>query len=378
MTSPNDIICTRLLLEEGAFLQRMANQHRDRPNESPGLSLTAFPFLALIEHDAVPYLETKCGIRLSHESKELKRTRHRTKSLNSRFLKYENYSEEARKVILASSQHFSKTGIARLFPTVKSNDVGISFFEGMPVYSTHIVSYKFGKTISPVDEDESEKQYFLEYGYGAGSAGSILVALADQHIQDKALFSARPFRLTANDFSYDELIKPLARKGVEDEVVFFFISEILTQIASVEALRRAGFLDDLLWIKLSTYCLFHAEKALGSFSGFVHKKEHASLYPDEFVHELSLIISREERKRIKSSRKLRDSFVHYDFKELTARLDSKNEGLWKLLDIVIYRAVDMNLQEYAHFLSATSAELISRLSRLIDFPPYDSQRNVLE
>lgn len=54
-----DAICLELLVEEGIFVQRIMHQHNNYPNSSSILALIVIPFLALIEHDSVPYLEKK-------------------------------------------------------------------------------------------------------------------------------------------------------------------------------------------------------------------------------------------------------------------------------------------------------------------------------
>ena len=105
INQPEDIICNVLLLEEGLLLHRIFQQNLERPDESPALSLVALPFLALIEHDAIPYLEKKYGVSLPHESSELRRTRNLTKSLDSKYLKYEQYTKEAQRNPCA---HFRK------------------------------------------------------------------------------------------------------------------------------------------------------------------------------------------------------------------------------------------------------------------------------
>ena len=261
------------------------------------------------------------------------------------------------------------------FLKAEAKDIGISYFEGLPVCSTHLLSYRFGRSITSTNQDE-ESRYFLDYGYRVGSTGAILYDLAERTVSDKAHFSARPFAVTANDFTYVKLIDPLASKGVKDEIAFFFVSEMLTQIGSVEALRRAGFIDGLLWVKLSTYCLLHAERALGSFSAFVHDEANAALYSDDFVSELSSIFTRTERKVIRSTRKLRNAFVHYDFKTLADGLELHNANLWEITDAIVLRAVGMSREEYERFLLSVSMSAVERLSKLVCFPLYDPGKNV--
>ncbi|WP_165062059.1 hypothetical protein [Adlercreutzia sp. ZJ154] len=112
-----DAICLELLIEEGIFVQRIMHQHNNYPDSSSILVLTVMPFLALIEHDSIPYLERRFGFQLPRESQDLARIRHKTKSIDSRYLNYRKYSKEAAGIIKANRENFRKKGIARLMPS---------------------------------------------------------------------------------------------------------------------------------------------------------------------------------------------------------------------------------------------------------------------
>lgn len=103
-----DAICLELLVEEGVFVQRIMYQHNNYPDSSNILSLIVMPFLALIEHDSVPYLEERFGFQLPKESSDLARIRHKTKSIDSRCLNYRKYSEEASAIIKSNRDNFRK------------------------------------------------------------------------------------------------------------------------------------------------------------------------------------------------------------------------------------------------------------------------------
>ena len=76
--SAADVVCSKLLVEEGIFVQRIMHQHNTYPRASSVLALVVMPFLALIAHDSIPYLEKKYGLSLPKENSDFVRIRHKT------------------------------------------------------------------------------------------------------------------------------------------------------------------------------------------------------------------------------------------------------------------------------------------------------------
>lgn len=119
-------ICFKLLLDEGIFVQRTIHHHNMYPDSSSGLALTAMPFLALIEHNYIPYLDKKFGFDLPRENTDLARIRQKTKSIDFRCLNYRNYSGEAARIIEGSRKHFrGKSGVRSALSSL-TKDIGIS------------------------------------------------------------------------------------------------------------------------------------------------------------------------------------------------------------------------------------------------------------
>lgn len=124
--SPADVIRFGLLLAEGIFVRRIIYHHNMYPDSLNGLALTVMPFLALIEHNYIPYLDKKFGFDLPKENADLTRIRHRTESIDSRCLNYRNYSGEAARIIKESRKHFRGKGVARSALLSLIKDIGIS------------------------------------------------------------------------------------------------------------------------------------------------------------------------------------------------------------------------------------------------------------
>lgn len=372
--SAADIICLELLIEEGIFVQRIMHQHNTYPHTSSILALTVIPFLALIEHDSIPYLEKKFGFSLPKENADLIRIRHKTKSIDSRYLNYQKYREEAARIIEASRRRFREKGIARLLPPSFVKDIGISYFEGMPIYSTF--------SVANVLDDENgslwsnSKEYCSSVGYNAGSACAFHYCLAEEVIKDKRFFLSNEFTVTANDHIYSSLVKKSISRKTNDEYVFFFLSEQLLRLSSIQALRKSGFLEKTIWLKLATVYLFHAYKAIGSFIGVTHKPPQKFIYSQILLSECSGIFSRDEKKQIRRMKKLRNAFVHYDFEDLISTTMSNSRNFDLLLEAAINSTMKMDFFQYEFFLSNVVDKAIMNLKAIIGFPEYDPKCNI--
>lgn len=372
--SAADVVCSKLLVEEGIFVQRIMHQHNTYPRASSVLALVVMPFLALIAHDSIPYLEKKYGLSLPKENSDLVRIRHKTKSIDSRYLNYQKYTEEAARIIEVSRKSFRKKGITRLLPPSCVKDIGISYFNGMPVYSTFSVANVLD------DKNESlwnnSKEYCSSIGYNAGSTCAFHYCLAEQLIEDKHLFLSNEFTVTANDHTYSSLVEKCMSGKTNDEHAFFFLSEQLLRLPPIKALRKSGFLEKTLWLKLNTVYLFHAYKAIESFIGFAHKPSQKFIYSRDFLSQCSEVFSRDEKKQIKKMKKLRNAFVHYDFEDLIDSTVSSSRNFDLLLETAIESTMKMSLSQYESFLSTAVDKAIINLKAITGFPEYDPRRNV--
>lgn len=371
-----DAICLELLVEEGIFVQRIMHQHNNYPNSSSILALIVIPFLALIEHDSVPYLEKKFGLQLPRESFDLARIRHKTKSIDSRYLNYREYSKEAARIIEANRENFRKKGIARMLPSSLVKDVGISYFDGLPIYSTLSVANYLDDKCGLLWNNS--KEYCGSVGYSAGSTCALHYCLAEQLIQDRHVFESHEFVVTANDYVYTSLVGDGIKEQTNDECAFFFLSDQLLRLSSIEALRKGGFLENILWIKLATVYLFHAYRAIESFIGFAYQPTPNLFYSRSFLALCSNIFSRAEKKKLKKMKKLRNAFVHYDFEDLIDAALSDSRDFVFLLNSVLESRVEMGLTQYESFLSDLLNNATIALREVTRFPEYNPMHNVFK
>lgn len=372
--SAADIICLGLLVEEGVFVQRIMHQHNTCPHTSSILALTVIPFLALIEHDSIPYLERKFGINLPKENADLIRIRHKTKSIDSQYLNFQKYREDAARIIEANRRRFREKGIARLLPPSFVKDIGISYFKDMPIYSTFSVA-------NALDDGNgslwnNSKEYCSSVGYNAGETCAFHYCFAEQFIKDERFFMSNEFTVTANDHTYSSLVKKSISEKTNDEYVFFFLSEQLLRLSSIQALRKSGFLEKAIWLKLATVYLFHAYKAIESFRGFAYRSSQKFIYPRILLSQCSEIFSRDEKKQIKKMKKLRNAFVHYDFEDLIDTPMSNSRNFDLLLEATIISAMKMDFSQYELFLSTVVDKVIMNLKAITGFPEYDPKHNI--
>lgn len=154
------------------------------------------------------------------------------------------------------------------------------------------------------------------------------------------------------------------------------INQQLLRLSSIKALRKSGFLEKTLWLKLNTAYLFHAYKAIEGFIGFAHKPSQKFIYSRDFLSQCSEVFSRDEKKQIKKMKKLRNAFVHYDFEDLIDSTVSSSRNFDLLLETAIESTMKMDLSQYESFLSTVVDKAIMNLKAITGFPEYDPRRNV--
>lgn len=363
-----------LLIEEGLFFQRIMYHFDTYKEESSTLALASFPFFTVINHDAIPYMRRTYGIDAPDEDKRAIRTRHCTKILDPAHIKYEEYSKQAEAVISRAMRRFHR-GLAGLF--LEQPDVGITYFKGCPIYTTYsverLVRFDFSDT-----SVASEEHFFRDYACHVGASSSFLHYLAGYTVSDPQQYEVPCFITVANDHRYSNLISPLASRGVKDDMLFFFLSELLTSLGSTLALAAAGFFAPLVWAKFGTVTLYHCWRSLSTFDGYAHRccKDDQSRYPDPVLREVSSLLSREERKCIKKMKRLRDAFIHYDLGKVKPLCISQDASPSEYLDALLLHEVGMNAEEYRVFLSDTYTKLIGGLARVIEFPACDPAKDM--
>lgn len=351
---------------------RMLDQQERYPRSAACLALAAFPFLAVAEHDAIPFLNNKFGFGLSVEDSRITTIRHMTKSLDSKNIDYGVYSEEAHAVIRALDKQFYSSPVlfGPLFRPFQTN-VGISFYQQIPIYANYSTMHLLTKN-EPELLQNPNHLFEKEVGYEAGTSGAAILATALKYVPDPEKYLTEEFSTQANDWKYERLMLPLRDKGVEDEAVFFFFSELLMLLTSVVALREAGFLDDAVWLKYSSLTLNHAWRAISGFSAYIRGNADTSL-PVSFLDEVGHLLSRDEAKFIKRSRRLRNAMMHYDFRGLIPDgVDGSSP--WAVMDAATMRVCGMPAREFGDELFCVRDKLAVQIARLIGFPGYSPAR----
>lgn len=371
---PRDSFSLQLVIEEGLLIGRLLDQQERYPDSASCLILTAFPFLAVAEHDVIPFLNRKFDSGLSMEDPRITTIRHMTKSLDSSSFDYGDYSEEARAVISALNRQFysSATLLGSLFAPFKTN-AGICYYQQLPIYTNFTTMHLLSKD-NPGLLQNPVHAFEKEVGYEAGVSGAIIYAIAKEFVTEPERYLVGKFEVQANDWRYDRLVEPLKDKGVEDKSVFFFFSELLMLLTSVCALCEAGFLDDAVWLKYSSLTLTHAWRAIGNFSAYARTGKANPSIPVVFMDEVGHLLNRDEAKFIKKSRPLRNAMMHYDFTKALVPDGVDGSNPWKVMDAATLRVCGMPVREFGEELFRVRDKLVEGIAELIGFPGYDPRK----
>ncbi len=370
---PRDSFSIQLLIEEGLLIGRMLDQGERYPEAGACLALTAFPFLAVAEHGAIPFLNQKLGCGLPTEDSRITTIRHMTKSLDSKSFNYKEYAEEARAVIESLERRFySTTALGRLTAPLQTN-VGISYYHHLPIYTTYSTIHLMTKN-SPGLMQSSGHAFEKEIGYEAGASGAIIYAIAREFEPHLEKYRAREFRTQANDWKYEQLVSPLRDKGIEDQAVFFFFSELLMLLTSVCALREAGFLDDAVWLKYSSLTLEHTWRAIDNFAAYSRTTKVDPPLASAFLDDVGHLLNRDEKKLIKRSHPLRNAMMHYDFTEDLAPDGVDGSNPWEVIDVATMRVCGKPVKEFGEELFRVRDKLAKKICELIGFPCYSPSR----
>lgn len=369
-----DELCVQLIVEEGVFIQRVRDQSRRYPQSASYISLLAMSPIAMIAHDAIPFINRAFGLRLSAESPRIASMRHLSKFLDSQHLDYAAYAAQVGKIRAQLKGHFKHfSGVLALINEMAA-DVGIAYYKGRPAYATYGIAHYM--TVDDASRLLNDGGAFSQgMGYEASEAVSFLFDLAGQSFDDESLFCAPELILGANDFHFDKLAGSLEHYDVKDEAVFFFLSEILVQMTLMDVLYLAGFYTYFVWLKFAIATLCHAEDALRVFSSYTYKQENQCRYSDDFRHALGCLFGKGHRKKIKKMKRLRNALVHYDFESDLVAGAGTDAVPMETLAVAVREAMGMNLDEFNTFLADARAVFVSNLGELIDFPAYDPGKN---
>lgn len=367
-----DLFALRVISEEGLLLGRIYDQSCRSQDSTAVLTFSASPLISLIEHDAIRFLNEKLKAGLPLEPSWIARMRHLAKSLNSH-LEYSEYSRQANAIIEQLGIRFKKhIGPLGTFKNSIQPDIAMAYFDGIPLCSNYTVAH-FLTTDDYNSLEGGNGQYARGLGYDLGVTGSPVYHLA-RGWHPEAVFRVPSFAAQYNDLRYSELILPLNEKGVGDRVCFFFFSELLILMSSVDALARLGYLSGLAYLKFEIVTLDHAFMAISKFSSYVRVSNSGMQYPPSFLEEIGSLISREDRKWLNKSRRLRNAFVHYDFSKY---IDDAAEvsSLSGILNGICLAAMGQQYKEYCAFLTSVREKLMNGIKGMIGFPEYDSAKD---
>jgi len=371
-----DLISIELIKEAGLFFCRLMNHQRNYPESAATLSLVAMPYIVVIEHDAIPYLNKSFNTNLKQVDTRLSLIRHLTKTLSSGHLDYREYSIQAAAILQQLQSHFkSHKGILAPMLNAFQPDVGVCFYRGMPVYATYTVAHLLSAGGRGIILDD-EGRYPREIGYAAGTAAAFLYSFAKSCIKDEAAFDAPEFVVTANDYHFDRISSTIAARCFGDKILFFFLTDLLIQLQSAKALYLGKLFGSLLWLKFATINLFNVCEAVKAFSSYA-RGNNGKQYPQDFLDDISLLVSRDERKKIEKTKRLRNSMIHYDFKPEMMSNAANRTTPDGLIEASINALMHMSTDEYLHFLDSTIEAIAKRISNLISFPLYSERNNVL-
>lgn len=364
-----DLFSWQLIIDEGLFIGRIVRHAEKFPNEAIALDITALPFIAVAVHDAIPFINKKLGLHIPQEDLRVTRIRHMTKSLSSNKISFYDYLLEARAVIDQLNKQFYSGPFPALLNRFRNN-IGITYYGELPCYATYSSTHLFTKDSSELLSSKNN-DFSYEIGYHSGLSGGYLYRFSQSFYTDQSVFDVSAFETRSNDRRFEDIVKKVKCIGCKDDAIFFFLSELLMLLVSVDVLFEAGFFTDAVFIKYSCLSLDHVARALQIFTTFTRTHEELGLCTDGFLSEVERLISREDKRWIKRAHPLRNAFMHYDFSEKLVSDPSGCSSSWSILDIACNNQMGLDLQGFKTELMAVRSKLERSLCELIAFPRFD-------
>lgn len=370
----SDALCIELLIEEGVFVRRLLRHGELYKEETANLALLVLPLLAIIEHDAIIYINRKWGLALDPEDQKITDIRHHRKFLDGK-ISYEEVQKRACKTLKDSARYFNGSGIWRFLGRSKP-DVGLAYYQGIPVGSTFsILNNVCGAFSLPKTARDDGGATAL--GIEMGKAASPLVAFADNYRPEEAGRVVPLFDISANNHYFEVIFDQFASEMTSDRGVYCFLADLMTTINLINSLYCGEMLGDLLFIKLITINMHHIFRAISGLECEVRTSSNGEAYSDNFKKLLSGIIERSDKKKLASIRPLRNAFMHYDFKKILGDYESENVRLEVVLDRAVNACLGIDLNGYINWICSLAAETSRRIADLLKFPTYNPLKNAL-
>lgn len=364
-----DLFSWQLIIDEGLFIGRIVRHAEKFPNEAIALDITALPFIAVAVHDAIPFINKKLGLHIPQEDLRVTRIRHMTKSLSSNKISFYDDLLEARAVIDQLNKQFYSGPFPALLNRFRNN-IGITYYGELPCYATYSSTHLFTKDSSELLSSKNN-DFSYEIGYHSGLSGGYLYRFSQSFYTDQSVFDVSAFETRSNDRRFEDIVKKVKCIGCKDDAIFFFLSELLMLLVSVDVLFEAGFFTDAVFIKYSCLSLDHVARALQIFTTFTRTHEELGLCTDGFLSEVEGLIPREDKKWIKRAHPLRNAFMHYDFSGKLVPDPSGCSSSWTILDIACNNQLGLDSQGFKTELMAVRSKLERSLCELIAFPQFD-------
>lgn len=364
-----DLFSWQLIIDEGLFIGRIVRHAEKFTNEAIALDITALPVVAVAVHDAIPFINKKLGLHIPVEDLRVTRIRHMTKSLSSNKMDFYDYLSEARAVI----DQLNKQFYGGPFPTLLNrfrNNIGITYYGEVPCYATYSSTHLFTKDSSELLSSKNN-DFSYEIGYHSGLSGGYLYRFSQSFYTDQSVFDVSAFETRSNDCRFEDIVKKVKCIGCKDDAIFFFLSELLMLLVSVDVLFEAGFFTEAVLIKYSCLSLDHVARALQTFTTFARTHAELGLCTDGFLSKVEGLIPREDKKWIKRAHPLRNAFMHYDFSEKLVPDPSGCSSSWSILDTACNNQMGLDSQEFKSELTAVRSKLERSLCELIAFPQFD-------
>lgn len=365
-----DLFSWRLIIDEGLFIGRMVRHAEQFPNEAIALDITALPFVAVAVHDAIPFINKKLGLHIPVEDLRITRIRHMTKSLSSNKMSFYDYLSETRAVLDQLNKQFYGGPFPRILNRFRNN-IGITYYDELPCYATFSSVHLFAKDSSGLFGSNATGLPY-EIGYYSGLSGGYLHRFSQSFYTDRSVFDVSAFETRSNDRRFEDMVKKVKCIGCKDDVIFFFLSELLMLLTSVDVLFEAGFFTEAVLIKYSCLSLDHVARALQLFTSFARTHAELDLCTGGFLSEVEGLIPREDKRWIKRAHPLRNALMHYDFSEKLVSDPSGCSSSWSILDMACNKQMGLNLQGFKSELMAVRSRLERSLCELIAFPRFDS------
>lgn len=369
----SDALCTELLIEEGVFARRLLRHSELYKEQTANLVLLVLPLLAMIEHDAVIYINRKWGLALDPEDQKITDIRHHRKFLDGQ-ISYEEVKKRALGTLKDSTRYFNGSRIWRYLGRSKP-DVGLAYYQGIPIGSTFsILNNVCGAFSLPKTARDDGGATAL--GIEMGKSASVLVALADEYRSEEPRRTVPLFDIAANDHYFEEIFSQFGSEMSADRGAYCFLVDIMTTINLINSLYRGKMLDDLLFIKFITINMQHVFCAIKGLEREVRTSSDGEVYSDNFKKLLSGLIERDDKKKLDRVRPLRNAFIHYDFEKILGDYESKNLRLEVVLDRAVNVCLGIDLNSYINWICLLAEETSRRIADLLKFPRYNPLKNV--